>query len=93
LEHPNTVSVSLGSIYNQDITLDTYEPFQTFQYSFKVMSTISTNLIFDHWGADRVGLLLDNVMITSDPIPEPSTIFLLCLGLIGLAGFKKKFKA
>jgi hypothetical protein len=48
--HPNTVSVSLGDIYNQDITLDTFEPFQTFQHVFDVTSPTSAKLIFDHWG-------------------------------------------
>jgi hypothetical protein len=74
--YPNTISVSLGDIYNQDITLDTFEPFQRFQHVFDVTSPTSTKLIFDHWGHDQVGLLLDNVKITStletdgDGIPD-----------------------
>lgn len=30
--------------------------------------------------------------ISADPIPEPGTIFLLFFGLLGMIGFKKKFK-
>jgi hypothetical protein len=87
----NTATVSLGSIYNQEIALDDMEPFQTFQYAFEVTSPICTSLTFDHWGGDWVGLLLDNVQITSTPVPEPSTILLSGPGFVGLLGFGREF--
>ena len=70
LPHFNTVTVTLGDIYNQVITLDTYDPFMTFQHVFDVSSPTSAKLIFDHSGNDQVGLLLDNIVIYSYSNPE-----------------------
>ena len=70
LPHSNTVTVTLGDIYNQVITLDTYDPFMTFQNVFDVSSPTSARLIFDHSGNDQVGLLLDNIVIYSYSNPE-----------------------
>jgi hypothetical protein len=66
----NTVKVSLGSIYNESFTLYTADPFQTFHHAFTVDTLTNANLTFEHVGGDYgegdcVGLLLDNVKITS----------------------------
>ncbi|MCD4716654.1 MAG: PEP-CTERM sorting domain-containing protein [Desulfobacterales bacterium] len=37
-------------------------------------------------------LLADSFEFTADPVPEPATMFLLASGLIGLAGFRRRFK-
>ena len=42
-------------------------------------------------GFDMVGAI-DSISVSTTPVPEPSSIFLLSSGLIGLAGFKRKFK-
>ena len=66
----NTVTVSLGGLYEEDFTLFTTDPFQTFQHKFIVSTPTSAYLAFEHGGGvnglgDCVGLLLDNVKITS----------------------------
>jgi len=43
----------------------------------------------DHWGAGFKNITLN---ITPSSIPEPATMLLLGLGMVGLAGVKKKFK-
>jgi hypothetical protein len=50
---------------------------------------------FDAPGADD-GLAVDDFSLTANapgtPVPEPSTMLLLCSGLLGLIGFRKKFR-
>jgi len=93
LQQKNTVNVSLGNIYNKEITLDTPEPFQTFQHNFNVASTTNANMIFDHQGGDWTGLLLDNITITSTPIPDAPIMLLLGSAcLIGLGGVRRKIR-
>ena len=46
------------------------------------------------WSGNEVGYF-DNFRLTSDdiaPVPEPATMLLLASGLVGLAGFRRKFR-
>jgi len=62
----------------------------------QIMSNVTDLYIRGEYivGGDTEGL--DNVRVASavggSPVPEPATIFLLGFGLVGLAGFRRKFK-
>ena len=84
----NTVTVSLGTLYSEVFTLPGSAPFSTVTRSIPVPSATTARLVFDHQGGDNVGLLLDDVSLSSgavagSPVPEPSTL-LLTLGILPL---------
>jgi PEP-CTERM motif len=93
-EVPSTVTMSLGNIYqNQSFYLLAYDPWQTFTFVFTVNSPISANLVFEGSGINpNVGLLLDNVRITSTPVPEPSIMVLLGISIASVVSLMRRWK-
>jgi len=63
-------------------------------FSGKITSPVSLEIFLnDSPGASSVLVDFDNFQLTGvTPVPIPSTILLLGFGLIGLGGFRKKFK-
>ncbi|MFA4933001.1 MAG: PEP-CTERM sorting domain-containing protein [Candidatus Omnitrophota bacterium] len=74
--------------YTQTFTISSAMPLTLFKQSFTITSPLNASLSFENLGGDNVGAILDNVKISA--IPEPATLSLLGLGLLGLLGFKKR---
>ncbi len=84
----NSVNVSLGTIFSETFTKLTSDPFELITRNIVVESAISARIQFAHVGGDNIGLILDNVVLSSVPIPAAGWLFLS--GILGIYGFKKK---
>ena len=81
-----TVQVNMGPLVSDSISLPQNAPFTTYQYTFSVAAPTAVNLSFEGAGGDNFGMLLDNVSVS---VPEPGTLALLGLGLVG-AGLARR---
>jgi len=77
-----TVGVTIGN-YNQT-------PWQSWSWTAPSSGTYTVEFIFRDLGNPNSKVLFDAPQITN-VVPEPSTWLLLCFGLMGLVGVKKKF--
>lgn len=57
------------------------------------LDDVETIINFEDTVGNTVSLEAFKVRYSQSPVPEPSTLFLIGTGLVGLAGFRKKFKA
>jgi len=90
----DTLTVSLGNVYSETFTKTATDPFEVVSRTFTVSNASTGHIVFENAGGDDVGIILDNVRLNADvptSTPEPATIALLGMGVIGLAGLRKKF--
>lgn len=83
-----------GNLQSQvDPSIDLHPQFQNLEYSLDSNLTSITFAFASSGGDEVVGI--DSLRITGDPVspvPEPATMLLLASGLVGLVGFRKKFR-
>lgn len=91
----DTVTVSLGGLFSQAITLPYDAPFGNNSFTITTGSTSTGSLVFDASGGDNQGLLLDNVHLTftpasPTPVPEPASVLLWGMGAVGVAVYQRR---
>jgi len=85
---PNTVHITMGmGDFNVYITRNSNNNLDLFTYTFTISH--AGPLTFQNDGNDNVGAILDNVTVSA--VPEPISLLLFGLGLVGLAGVRRKF--
>lgn len=82
--------MSLGGFLSESISLAFNAPWQTITRSFTVGSATTSSIIFNHGGGDNIGMILDNVVLSSVEVSEPATLSLLGLGLLGLGMTRRR---
>jgi hypothetical protein len=63
IDAPDTVHVSLGTLYHEEFVLPRDQPFTLIQRTVEVTSTVSAALRFRNFGGDDQGALLDVVRL------------------------------
>lgn len=63
IDTPDTVNISLGSVYAEQIVMPRREPFRSYTRTIVVTSATSAKLRFQNLGGDNQGALLDLVRL------------------------------
>lgn len=88
----DSFTLALGGFLNESFNLTAAAPWQTVTRTFTVLGDSANNIIFNHAGGDNIGIMLDNVSLSKMDVPEPATLAMFGLGLIGL-GFARRRQA
>lgn len=88
----NSVTVSLGSLFSEVFTLPSNAGLNVITRTFTALASSTGKLSFANAGGDNIGLILDNVNLTSSPrpVPVPSAIFGVILAGSSLLTLKQR---
>ncbi len=94
----DAMTVSIGSLYSETFTRIYSSPLETIQRSFIVETAANGTLVFDHAGGDNIGMILDDVMLSSvgpDAVPLPSAVWagMTLLGVVGISRYFRRKNA
>jgi hypothetical protein len=89
----DSMLVTLGGFLNETFSMNPFDAWTTVTRSFTLSGAESNYIVFNHAGGDNIGIMLDNVSLRkADEVPEPSSLILLGLSLIGLGLARRKAK-
>lgn len=86
------MGVKVGNWTQQVFSREWNDGFSTEFYSFTLSQSTKVKLSFTGIGKDNVGMLLDNVKLYTNPVPEPTTMALFGAGLLALPFIRRKMK-
>jgi hypothetical protein len=91
---PDTINIQVqggSSLVDYSITLPENAPFATYTSSFTVVTPTLAWLSFEGVGGDNIGLLLDDVSVSSaQPIPAPGALMLGGIGASLVAWLRRR---
>ena len=88
----DSFTFALGGFLNESFSLAPSAPWKTITRTFTLSANSANNIIFNHAGGDNIGVMLDNVSLSKVNVPEPASLAMFGLGLIGL-GFARRRQA
>lgn len=59
----NTVTLSVGDLFRQTVTLESYAPLRTYSRTFRVRAPAEARLTFSHAGGDDHGIFIDDIVL------------------------------
>ena len=59
------MTISVGAVFSQAISMPENEPFQIREYSFTVSGAATGKIVIDHDGGDGQGILIDAIRVRS----------------------------
>jgi hypothetical protein len=80
-------------LFQSNRTFDTItNVFETYYNNYDSYSTILMDKLVIEISGPGSSIYLDNIVVNSTAVPEPTTMLLLGLGLVGIAGVRRKFR-